>query len=55
VERRRDPRTRYGVGRLVLTHLRAGRHADPGELAAEAADAFGGPVTAARDLDAFDF
>lgn len=40
-------------GGLVLTHLRAGRHADPGELAAEAAGAFGGPVTAARDLDAY--
>ncbi len=44
-----------GVGRLVLTHLRARRHADPKELAAEAGDAFGGPVTVARDLDAFDF
>ena len=44
-----------GVGRLVLTHLRASRHVSPEELAAEAGDAFGGPVTAARDLDAFDF
>ncbi len=44
-----------GVGRLVLTHLRASRHASPGELAAEAADAFGGTVTAARDLDAYRF
>lgn len=42
-----------GVGRLVLTHLRARRHADPEELAAEAAVAFGGPVTAARDLDEY--
>jgi ribonuclease BN (tRNA processing enzyme) len=43
------------VGRLVLTHLRASRHAAPEELATEAAHAFGGPVAAARDLDAFDF
>ncbi len=43
-----------GVGRLVLTHLRASRHVSPGGLASEAADAFGGPVTAARDLNAFD-
>ncbi len=44
-----------GVGCLVLTHLRESRHAIPGELAAEAADAFGGPVAAARDLDAYRF
>jgi ribonuclease Z len=44
-----------GAGRLVLTHLRAGRFADPGELVAEAGKAFGGPVEAARDLDAFEF
>ena len=44
-----------GVGRLVLTHLRASRHTAPEELATEAAHAFGGPVAAARDLDAFDF
>jgi ribonuclease Z len=44
-----------GVGRLVLTHLRASRHVSPEELAAEAAQAFGGPLTVARDLDAFDF
>ena len=44
-----------GVGRLVLTHLRAGRHVSPEELAAEAGGAFGGPVTAARDLDAYGF
>ena len=43
------------VGRLVLTHLRASRHTAPEELATEAAHAFGGPVSAARDLDAFDF
>jgi hypothetical protein len=41
--------------RLVLTHLRASRFVDPAELAAEAASAFGGPVEAARDLDAFHF
>lgn len=44
-----------GAKRLVLTHFRASRFADPKELAAEAASAFGGPVEAARDLDAFDF
>jgi len=44
-----------GVGRLVLTHLRASRLVDPYELAAEAKEAFGGPVEAARDLEAFDF
>ena len=43
------------VGRLVLTHLRANRHTVPEELTTEAASAFGGPVAAARDLDAFDF
>jgi ribonuclease Z len=44
-----------GAKRLVLTHIRASRFADPKELAAEAASAFGGPVEVARDLDAFDF
>jgi ribonuclease BN (tRNA processing enzyme) len=44
-----------GARRLVLTHFRASRFADPKELVAEAASAFGGPVQAARDLDAFDF
>jgi ribonuclease BN (tRNA processing enzyme) len=44
-----------GARRLVLTHFRASRFADPEELADEAASAFGGPVEAARDLDAFDF
>ena len=44
-----------GARRLVLTHFRASRFADPEELAAEAASAFGGPVEAARDLDTFDF
>jgi len=44
-----------GAKRLVLTHLRASRFVDPAELAAEAASAFGGPLKAARDLDAFGF
>ena len=44
-----------GVGRLVLTHLRERRFADPGELVAEAGAAFGGPVEAAGDLDTFEF
>jgi|SRR5215210_1923624 len=44
-----------GAKRLVLTHFRASRFVVPGELAAEAKAAFGGPVAAARDLDAFDF
>lgn len=44
-----------GAKRLVLTHFRAGRFVDPKELTAEAASAFGGPVKAAHDLDAFDF
>ena len=44
-----------GAGRLVLTHIRANRFADPGELVAEAGEVFGGPVEAASDLDAFEF
>ena len=44
-----------GASRLVLTHLRASRFADPEELAAEAEAAFGQPVEAARDLDSFEF
>lgn len=44
-----------GVDRLVLTHLRENRFADPGALAAEAGSAFGGPVRAASDLDSFEF
>jgi ribonuclease BN (tRNA processing enzyme) len=44
-----------GVDRLVLTHFRESRFANPRELAAEAASAFGGPVEAARDLDTFEF
>lgn len=44
-----------GAKRLLLTHLRAGRFADPEKLAEEAAIAFGGPVEVAGDLDAFDF
>jgi ribonuclease Z len=43
------------AGRLVLTHLRASRHVAPETLAQEAASVFGGPVAAARDLDAFRF
>jgi ribonuclease Z len=44
-----------GAKRLVLTHFRASRFADLKELTKEAASAFGGPVDAAHDLDAFDF
>jgi ribonuclease Z len=44
-----------GVRRLVLTHLRSSRFVDPGALAAEAETAFGGPVSAAEDLDTIDF
>jgi len=44
-----------GVGRLVLTHLRERRFADPVELVDEAGAAFGGPVEAADDLDVFEF
>jgi ribonuclease Z len=44
-----------GVRRLVLTHLRASRFVDPGALAAEAEAAFGGPVSAAEDLDTIEF
>ena len=44
-----------GAKRLVLTHLRANRFADPVELATEAKAAFGGPVEVARDLDVFEF
>jgi ribonuclease BN (tRNA processing enzyme) len=44
-----------GAKRLVLTHFRASRFADPKELAAEAAVAFGGPVEVACDLDTVGF
>ncbi len=44
-----------GVRRLVLTHLRTSRFVDPRKLKVEAADAFGGPVEVARDLNTFDF
>ena len=47
----RDARVR----RLVLTHFRSGRFADPARLAAEAEAVFDGPVEISRDLDAFDF
>jgi ribonuclease Z len=44
-----------GARRLILTHLRASRFADPGALAKEAASAFDNPVEVAKDLDTFDF
>jgi len=44
-----------GVRRLVLTHLRSSRFVDPGALTAEAETAFGGPVSAAKDLDTVEF
>jgi len=44
-----------GVRRLVLTHLRSSRFVDPQVLAAEAEAAFGGPVSAAGDLDTIEF
>lgn len=40
-----------GVERLLLTHFRASRYADPEALRAEAAAAFGRPIELARDLD----
>jgi ribonuclease BN (tRNA processing enzyme) len=39
-----------GAGRLILTHFRAGRFADPEALAAEAEISFGHPVEVAGDL-----
>ena len=44
-----------GAKRLVVTHLRASKFADPAELAMETKASFRGPVEVARDLDAFDF
>lgn len=44
-----------GVGRLVLTHIRASRFVDPDDLAAEASSAFGRQTEVANDLDSFDF
>ena len=44
-----------GAKRLVLTHIRASRFANPDTLAKEAEAAFGSPVEVARDLDAFGF
>jgi ribonuclease BN (tRNA processing enzyme) len=41
-----------GAGRLVLTHLMPG--GDPAAYEAEGADAFGSPVTVARQHDAYD-
>jgi ribonuclease BN (tRNA processing enzyme) len=44
-----------GAKRLILTHLRASRFADPTALAKEAASVFGQPVEVACDLDTFEF
>lgn len=44
-----------GAGRLVLTHLGAGPRAEPAALVPEAAEVFGGGVSAAQDLEAFRF
>jgi ribonuclease BN (tRNA processing enzyme) len=43
------------VGRLLLTHFRARRYADPEALGAEAAEVFGRPVELAADLDVIQF
>jgi ribonuclease Z len=44
-----------GVRRLILTHVRSSRFVDPEALADEAEAAFGGPVSAAEDLDTIEF
>ena len=44
-----------GNKHLVFTHFRTSRFADPKELVAEAASAFGSPVEVAHDFDVFDF
>ncbi len=44
-----------GARRLLLTHLRASRFADPAALGAEAEAVFGRPVELARDLDSVSF
>jgi len=44
-----------GAKRLILTHIRSSRYILPAELVKEAKTTFGGPVEAARDLDALDF
>lgn len=44
-----------GVQRLVLTHFRSSRFADPAALAAEAGAIFGGPIEAATDLQSIDW
>jgi ribonuclease BN (tRNA processing enzyme) len=44
-----------GAKRLILTHLRASRYADPDALLEEARAIFNWPVDVARDLDAFEF
>lgn len=46
---------RSGVGRLLLTHLRARRFADPAAMARDAAQVFGRPVELAHDLDVVTF
>jgi ribonuclease BN (tRNA processing enzyme) len=46
---------REAVRRLALTHFRSDRFVAPWKLAAEASTAFGEPVEAAHDLDAFGF
>lgn len=42
-------------GRLLLTHFRASKHADPAALAEEAAGAYGRAVEVARDLEVVEF
>jgi ribonuclease Z len=44
-----------GVQRLVLTHFRSSRFADPAALLAEAGAIYGGPIDAATDLEAVDW
>ncbi len=44
-----------GVGRLLLTHFRASRYADPVALGEEAAEVFGRPVELAADLGVVQF
>ncbi len=44
-----------GAKRLILTHLRASRYADPDLLLEEARAIFDGPAEVARDLETFDF
>ena len=44
-----------GVQRLVLTHFRSSRFADPAALVAEAGAVYSGPIEAATDLQAVDW